>query len=234
MSTHVLIVDDEPAVGELLQAFLEAASIQAEVETNGAKALARLRGEKFDVVFLDIQMPAPDGIELARQVRASEKNQSTRIIMITGERDVERLQNAYLAGANSFLFKPFDRGRMLRLLRASGGTGQQERRNFQRVPARCRVWMESSHGKLEGTTVDLSFTGLHVEADPVWPVGTRTHVALELPGAPERLHLAGSIVRSIGGRMGIEMEKLNADDREALLRFLLPLILSADQDATNP
>lgn len=87
MSNRVLVVDDEPMLCELIHDVLTSAEIEAVPISNSAQASILLLEEKFDAVFLDIRMPAPDGLELARQIRTSGLNQTTPIVMITGEED---------------------------------------------------------------------------------------------------------------------------------------------------
>src|SRR5207245_5859018 len=65
-------------------------------------------------VFLDVRMPHPDGIELARHIRSSKLNQTTPIVMITGDEDRNAMMRAFQAGATFFLSKPVDRPRLMR------------------------------------------------------------------------------------------------------------------------
>lgn len=61
--------------------------MEANSVTDSAEAAERLRREKFHAVFLDMRMPPPNGVDLARQVRTSRVNASTVIVMITGDED---------------------------------------------------------------------------------------------------------------------------------------------------
>ncbi|HEY2108962.1 MAG TPA: response regulator [Candidatus Acidoferrales bacterium] len=71
MPRRALIVDDEPAVCQLIQGVLTSSGLDALTLTKSADATGYLRDEKFDVVLLDFSMPAPSGIELAQQARGS-------------------------------------------------------------------------------------------------------------------------------------------------------------------
>ena len=118
--------------------------------TSSAIAAERLQREKYHAVFLDMRMPAPDGAELARQVRASRVNASTVIVMITGEQDRTVMARAFEAGVEFFLFKPVERNKLLKLIRVTAGPIERERRRFTRVPLRCRIALESGNDRLEG------------------------------------------------------------------------------------
>jgi PleD family two-component response regulator len=96
-------------------------------------------------------MPAPDGAALARQIRASRVNASTVIVMITGEQDRKVMGRAFEAGVEFFLFKPVERNKLLKLIRATEGSIERELRRFTRVRLRSRVSLESGNERLEGT-----------------------------------------------------------------------------------
>jgi two-component system chemotaxis response regulator CheY len=117
VANGILVVDDDPLMCELIRDVLESAEIKSHTTSNSLQASILIREEKFDAVFLDVNMPAPDGIALAYQVRASAINRTTPIVMITGENDRGLLTRVFEAGAAFVLFKPVDRYRLMRLLR---------------------------------------------------------------------------------------------------------------------
>lgn len=231
MTTRILIVDDEPAVAELIQAFLQAAGMEASMLTSSRAAAERLPKEKFDVVFLDVRMPAPDGIELARFMRAAGYNQSTPLVMLTGANDLDLQKKAFEAGANFFLFKPIDRQRLLRVLRATQASVQQEKRRFQRVPATRKVSLATQHATVEGTTMDISLGGLQARTKGVFPKDSQVAVFLDVgTGAPVRAQ--GRVVRVIEDHtMGIQFRDIRQTDSERLQEFLLPHILKEPQES---
>jgi len=220
-------VDDEPMLCELIQEVLTSAEIEAQATSSSLQASKILREERFDAVFLDVRMPAPDGIELARQIRASGRNQTTPIVMITGEEDRTVLTRAFQAGANFLLFKPIDRHRLIRLIRVTEGMIQREKRQYQRVRVGCKVSLQSGQQRSSGRTVDLSLNGAMIQADNVYSVGSIVQMELELtPGKPE-LRAAARVVRVVGNDcMGLHIEKMPLADSAKLQEFLLPLILA--------
>ncbi|HUZ96957.1 MAG TPA: response regulator [Edaphobacter sp.] len=226
MGTTALIVDDDPGMCELIQAILGSVDIAAEILTDSAKAAAYLQQKKFDAIFLDVNMPAPDGIELARQIRATGFNQKTLIIMITGEEDRGILARGFAAGANFFLFKPIDRQRVLRVVRASRCQIQDERRRFHRVSVSCKVLVESGGQKVEGCTVDVSISGLLVRSASVFAEGSPVDISLQLTSGKPPVRAKGRVARVIGeDRMGIQLENLGTSQSAQMQEFLLPLIL---------
>jgi len=222
------VVDDDPIACELLQEGLGSAGIEAHTTTDSSQAATRLRKEKFDAVFLDLGMPSPDGVELAKQMRASGLNRATPIVMITGEEDRAVLTRVFQAGANFLLFKPVARQSLLRLIRVTQGLIERERRRFTRMKLPLKVSIESGQERLNGTTLDISLSGILAEAEEVFPVGTRVQVGLALaPGSPP-LDVPARVVR-LGqhNRMGLQFESIGAAASERLQEFLLPLILAA-------
>ncbi len=237
MPSRVLVVEDDPIVCAFIQEVLSSAEMEAHALTDSTQAAGRLKEEKFDAVFLDVRMPPPDGIELARQMRASGLNRTTPIVMITGEEDRGVMTRAFEAGANFFLFKPVDRTRLLRLVGVTQGLIQRERRRFRRVKVSCKVSIEAKQDRLNGTTLDLSLGGMLVQASRVLPVGSLVHVSLELSPATSPVRAAARVVRVVGDDcMGLQFENAGTAESERLQEFLLPLISGAmNQDPTrNP
>jgi len=247
---RVIVIDDEPAVCEVIQMVLASASLDAITETKSTLAAETLKREKFDAIFLDVRMPPPDGIEIARQVRAGGLNQKTPIIMVTGDDQRETLSRGFEAGANFFLFKPIDKSRLLRVVRAARGPIQHERRRFQRVPISCPVKLESNGRQISGRTVDISLNGILVDAGSIFAQGTRIDIRLDLQpaghaGTPSKLagrgdqpskpskpiEAVGQIMRTgPEGRMGIKIEVISGAESQRLQDFLLPLILKASPE----
>lgn len=228
MPAQILVVDDDPLTCELICEILRSAGMEANSVTDSAVAAERLRQEKFHAVFLDMRMPPPNGIELARQVRFSRVNASTVIVMISGEEDRTLMRRAFEAGVEIFLFKPIERNKLLRLIRAAEGPIERERRRFTRVRLRCRVSMEAGNDRLEGTTLDLSLGGALVQSNRAFALGTLVAVSLEVEAGKAPLHSGARVVRIVGTDcMGIQLENLGPKESLRLQEFLLPLILVA-------
>ena len=226
MPNRSLIVDDDPANCELIQEVLRSVDVDSLALTHSGQAVTALAREKFDAIFLDVNMPAPDGIELTRKIRSGGLNVTTPVMIITGEEDRGLLGRAFQAGANFFLYKPIDRYDVLRLIRATADSVEQERRRYRRIKVSCNVSIQSGDAKLEGKTLDMSFGGMFVQASGALPAGTLTQVAIHVPGAPP-VYCAARVLRVAGGDcMGMQFENLSAAHGKVLQEFLLPLILA--------
>lgn len=227
MRAQILVVDDDPVSCELISELLRTAGFEVSSLTSSAEAVERLSDEKFHAVFLDMRMPPPDGLELARHTRASRINAPAVIVMITGEHDNTLMKRAFEIGVQFFLFKPVERNKLLKLIRVAEHSIEQERRRFTRVPLPRPVSLQANDKQLEGTTVDISFDGMLVQSYLVFPAGTRVKVTLDLQNDSTPLQLEARVLRTPGAeRMAVQFKSPNATERSRLQEFLLPLILS--------
>ncbi len=103
---HLLVVDDDEAVCQVLSIMLSDLGYQVVAETDGRKALSILRGGEFDVVLVDIVMPDIDGLELIDQIR--EHYNVLPILVVTAYGSAELTVNAMRRGATDFVTKPVD------------------------------------------------------------------------------------------------------------------------------
>ena len=104
MDRRVLIVDDEPDMGRLIDAGLRAAGFETRVTTEPAQALALLGSDDFDVVLTDLQMPGMNGLELCERIVASRPD--VPVVFVTGHGTLEAAIGAIRAGAYDFVTKP--------------------------------------------------------------------------------------------------------------------------------
>jgi two-component system, chemotaxis family, chemotaxis protein CheY len=107
---HTLIVDDSSVMRKIVERSLRQAGIEEMVvheAGNGIEALEKLRGGKMDLILSDINMPAMDGLELLRQIKAQNLAPGVPVVMITTESSEEHVRQAIAAGARGYIRKPF-------------------------------------------------------------------------------------------------------------------------------
>ena len=102
---RVLIVDDDQDVRTLLELALSHGGFQVSSAPNGSSALLQLRVVQPDVVILDILMPAPDGWETLRQIRALS---NVPVLILTASNEAGLEHKCLARGANGCLRKPVD------------------------------------------------------------------------------------------------------------------------------
>ena len=107
---RALIVDDSRFVRGYLRGILAGKGIECEEAPDGRAGLELLHGsERFDLVLLDWNMPVMNGLETLKRIR-SERNERTKVLMVTTEAEHEFIERALEAGADEYLMKPFDVG----------------------------------------------------------------------------------------------------------------------------
>jgi len=107
--SNILLVDDEQANIDALEAVLEGLGQNLVKATRGEQALKCVLDHDFAVILLDVQMPGMSGIETAALIRARERSRTTPIIFLTGMmRTAEMIFSGYSAGAVDYLMKPLE------------------------------------------------------------------------------------------------------------------------------
>jgi CheY-like chemotaxis protein len=104
---RVIIVDDSKAIRVIVGRTMKELGFEIIEASNGAEALERLVGTTASVALVDWNMPVMDGLAFVKAVRADARHADMRIMMITTENDLGRVQSALEAGADEFLMKPF-------------------------------------------------------------------------------------------------------------------------------
>lgn len=102
--SKILVVDDEPSIGEVVSLYLEQAGYRVTVVRDGQAALDALAREQPDLVVLDLMLPKVDGLEITRRLRSGG---NTPIIMLTARKEeTDRIVGLEM-GADDYVVKPF-------------------------------------------------------------------------------------------------------------------------------
>jgi DNA-binding NtrC family response regulator len=101
----VMILDDEPIVGERLRSTLEKVRLDLETFTDPQEAIRRFSEKKFQLLITDLKMKELDGIEILKRVK--QVSPETLVIIITGFATVDTAKEALKIGAYDFIAKPF-------------------------------------------------------------------------------------------------------------------------------
>ncbi len=103
---RILIVDDQQLNQLLLTRILEKLGHAADVAASGFEAIEMIAHRPYDLVFMDVQMPALDGRQTARHIRAQHPH-AIRIVGVSADASTETRQACIQAGMNDYLPKPF-------------------------------------------------------------------------------------------------------------------------------
>lgn len=113
---RVLVIEDDPSVGELIVLHLERAGFSADLEADGLTGLEAARSRPYDLIVLDLMLPRLDGFELCRSVRAES---SVPIVMVTARTAVADVVAGLELGADDYITKPFDTVELVARARAA-------------------------------------------------------------------------------------------------------------------
>lgn len=163
---RVLIVDDDPAILDLLKTLISDFGYECSLAHDGQEAIQSLQRERFDIVLTDMVMPHLDGMELLRYIR--EHYPRTDVIVVTGHAVNFTFTSVIKAGAMDFITKPFNgdelEAKLDRVLRErrifdkleqlsmkDSLTGLYNRRNFD-----SKIWEETQRAHRQGYEVFLA------------------------------------------------------------------------------
>ncbi|WPN27369.1 response regulator transcription factor [Pseudomonas sp. P5_109] len=123
---RILLVEDDPMIGDAIQGVLIDASYATDWVKNGLTALSALQTQPYDLVLLDLGLPGKDGLDVLDSIRAS--NNPVPLLIITARDSLDDRLRGLDGGADDYLLKPFDMAellaRMRAVLRRKGGSAQ--------------------------------------------------------------------------------------------------------------
>jgi two-component system OmpR family response regulator len=161
-SRRALIVEDEPAIREIVRLHLSLAGFETEEVADGRTALERLRADRFDLVVLDVMLPGVDGVTVCRALRSGGPNQRAAVLMLTA-RDTELDTVLGLeSGADDYLTKPFGvrelMARVTAVLRRVSGDLSGPERTITGIVTSAEITLDPDRrqARVRGSLVDLT------------------------------------------------------------------------------
>jgi two-component system, OmpR family, response regulator MtrA len=115
MKARVLVVDDDPALSEMLTIVLRGEGFETAVVADGARALPALRDLKPDLVLLDLMLPGLNGIDVCKAIRGES---GVPIVMLTAKTDTVDVVLGLESGADDYVMKPFKPKELVARIRA--------------------------------------------------------------------------------------------------------------------
>lgn len=218
-SLKLLIVEDDiPSLELMAEVFT---SLKAEVRpvSDSEKAAGIVNQEKFDGIFLDLEMPNLNGFDLARAIRKSSWNKSTPIIIVTARDEKQTMQQAFATGATFFLQKPVDRQKLSILFRTVSGGMLENRRKYTRVPLQTEVICIVGSRTIRGVTWNLSQGGMQIEASELQPKDV-VRVSFRLPVSAVSIEAVGTVAWAGEKRQGIQFTNVNAKSQQSIRKYI--------------
>ena len=118
MSKRILIVEDEPAIREMVESALTSAGFATSLAGDASEADAEIRVAPPHLILLDWMLPGVGGVEFARRLRRSDATRETPIIMLTARSEEQERLQAFEAGIDDYVSKPFSVRELLARIRA--------------------------------------------------------------------------------------------------------------------
>jgi len=205
MADRILVIEDDPRVGEVLVRFLAREGYSARAVASGEEALALIPIDPPDLILLDLSLPGIDGFAVCRELKENESTALIPVTMLTGNSDAGARTRGIEAGADDFITKPFDysllRARLRTQLRLKRLTDQLE--STELVIFSMARWVEIKDPYTEG----------HLRR--IAGYSEQTARALRLPAEQARIVRYAGILHDIG-KIGVRESVLRKPGRLTL------------------
>ena len=189
MPSTILIVEDEPAIAELLAINLEFAGHRAVRAIDAEQALAMIQHELPDLILLDWMLPRMPGVRLAEKLRAEERTREIPIIMLTARGDEADKVRGLETGADDYITKPFSPKELI---------------------ARIKAVMRRRAPQLTDDAISLGGLRLDPATHRLWALQNAEEIALDLGPTefrllhffmthPERVHSRSHLLDQVWG-----------------------------------
>jgi len=116
--TKVVIAEDEPDIRDLIRFTLQFAGFEVFAGSNGEEGYELTKGEKPDIVLMDVRMPKMTGYEACRKIKADPELKHIPVIFLSAKGQDSEIQSGLDAGAEEYLLKPFAPDQLTERVRA--------------------------------------------------------------------------------------------------------------------
>jgi CheY-like chemotaxis protein len=222
MSLKIMIVDDEPVSLKLMRSLAAPLGHTVLAFEDSQEAGQRAEKQRFDVAFVGMRTPQPDGLELARRIRNSEPNRETTIVMLSATDDVESLRRAFGEGADFVLTKPVGAGSLRPMLAAMDSLGWKGKRHAARLPFLTEVICTWDDRQFPLRSLNISESGMLLQPSVNVDVGQEVALEFKIAEARASLNVVARIVRKEGAeRVGMEFVGLAPEDHNAIQLYVM-------------
>jgi two-component system phosphate regulon response regulator PhoB len=182
---RILVVEDEPAIAELIALNLRHDGHEARLAGTSEEAQAAVRAALPDLVVLDWMLPGESGLSLARQWRADARTRDLPIVMLTARSEERDLVQGLDAGADDYLAKPFSTAELLARIRAL---------LRRKAPDALDTVLQAGSLRLDPSTMRVFADSAEVQVGP-----TEFRLLRFLMTYPERVHTRGQLLDRVWG-----------------------------------
>ncbi len=104
---HILLVEDEPVIRELVRSMLSDGAVEVVCAANGIEGLKLAKSRPFQLVLMDVVLPQLDGISVCRILKSDAATSGMPLYMLTAKAKKSDVESATMAGADGYIHKPF-------------------------------------------------------------------------------------------------------------------------------
>jgi two-component system alkaline phosphatase synthesis response regulator PhoP len=115
-TAKILVIDDEPQITEIIEAFLTNAGHEVYVNNNSLEGIKRAREIRPDIILLDIMMPDADGYSVCNELKNDASTADIPVVFLTGKDRNDDMGRSFKAGGDMFIKKPFSCERLLEIV----------------------------------------------------------------------------------------------------------------------
>lgn len=164
---HILVVDDEPDILELIRHNLLRSGFIVSTAQSGEEALQKIGRQPPHLMILDLMLPGIDGLEVARRLKTSQRTASLPIVMLTAKGEEKDVITGLETGADDYVTKPFSPKILVARIRTVLRRNDQVEEPLGEPIIRCRdleIDLRKHRAFLEKHTVPLTYTEFHLLA----------------------------------------------------------------------
>ncbi|MCD6334352.1 MAG: response regulator transcription factor [Candidatus Latescibacteria bacterium] len=184
---HILVVEDEADIAELVRYHLERGGFRVRVVLNGEDALREVETERPALIVLDLMLPDIEGTEVCRRIRRSPETAGLPILMLTAKGEEMDRVVGFELGADDYMVKPFSPRELVLRVKAI------LRRSEGRHPG------EEEQIRAGDLTVDVGAHSVYVKGTPVELTATEFDLLVFLMRSPGRVHAREGLLDAVWG-----------------------------------
>jgi len=113
---HILLVEDEPVIRELVRSMLSDGAVEVVCAANGMEGLKLAKTRRFNLILMDVVLPQMDGITVCRMLKSDPNTSSVPVYMLTAKAKKSDMESASMAGADGYIQKPFKGAELMALV----------------------------------------------------------------------------------------------------------------------
>jgi CheY-like chemotaxis protein len=113
---HILLVEDEPVIRELVRSMLSDGAVEVVCAANGIEGLKLAKSRRFHLILMDVVLPQLDGISVCRMLKSDPNTSGVPLYMLTAKAKKSDMESATLAGADGYIQKPFKGAELMALV----------------------------------------------------------------------------------------------------------------------